>query len=159
MRGGIGEKPVYMEDIFYFTRQPIQLDELKAIIAGLGYETARFTAADAAIPIPPSGQDALRSFNVYWPPDPRVFWSWAPTDTLAVHGDAALLVLKQYGYATEYTISLRNEPWSIDPLRALLRQLLQTYGGWIGMDTETLEPTYGLETLDQLAFPLYGNSR
>ena len=157
MRRGIGEKPGSIEDIFYFTRQLVQLDELKAIIAGLGYETARFTAADAAIPIPPSGQDALRSFNVYWPPDPRVFWSWAPTDTLTVHVEAALPILKQYGYATEYTISLHNEPWSIDPLRDLLRQLLRDYGGWIGLDTETLEPTYHLETLDQLAFPLYGN--
>ena len=148
-----------MEEIFYFTRQPITLDELAAVIARLVYETARFTAADAGIPIRFGEQDSEAFLNVYWPPDPRVFWSWAPTDTLIVHSEAARPTLQQYGYATEYTISLRNEPWSIDPLRDLLRQLLQAYGGWIGSDTETLEPTYHLETLDQLAFPLYGNRR
>jgi hypothetical protein len=147
-------KTIPMEAIFYFTRQPITLDELEALIARLGYETARFTAADAGIPISPGGPDSNALLNVYWPPDPRVFWSWAPTDTSAVHGESAHPTLQQYGYASEYTISLRNEPWSIDPLRDLLRQLLQACGGWIGSDTATLEPTYRLETLDQLAFPL-----
>jgi hypothetical protein len=132
-----------VEDLFYFTRSAVRLQDLAALADGLGHRSEIF---------PGRAGDLL---NVYY--RERSFWQWIPIDVgsgdAAAFDDRSREVLAGYGPTSAFIIAHRVMSWPI--LKVYLKGILAKYGGWVGSDRDGWEPIYTVESIDHAPYPSY----
>lgn len=141
-----------MEDLFYFTKAEIVLDDIERAAESAGYRCSYNVD---------SGRDLKVYFGGYieaWardtPESPLVryiredCWVWSEWSDWASLEPADQLVVAEYSPASSFMISYHVG--SLPTLRGFLRRILETYGGWVG-DYDWSRP-YDLRNIDTLEF-------
>lgn len=138
-----------MEDIFYFSKAAIRLEDIAALAEACGYMCKYYTYS-------------VRYLNVYY--EDQGFWQWS--ELKESEGDfnaydhpqkekIAFFQLRsdspQGGPVSAFMISYR--PTSLSKLLGFLKLILRSYGGWVGCDDGNFKVTYGFENIENLQYP------
>lgn len=130
-----------MRDVFYFSKQPVNVSELASLARDIGRPTDVVETSDGqvlnirgrsdellhCIPIEPLGRD----FSSFETPQQERIRTLQP----------------QSGFIISYHVG------SAETLLALLKCLLERHGGWVGKDDNTFETVYDPETIHCLVEP------
>lgn len=129
-----------MEDLFYFSKTCITLDDIRLQAKKAGYRCTIFTNSD-------------RWLNVYY--NDHDFWQWSE-----FHEDKgdfdALEPLQQKKIAAFQPLSalvVSHHITSLPDLVVFLQHILKCYGGWVGCDDGIFQATYDHQTIEKLHYP------
>ncbi|MBI1929611.1 hypothetical protein HYR99_35860 [Candidatus Poribacteria bacterium] len=138
-----------MEDIFYFSKVPIKLEEIAAHAEACGYLCKYYTYS-------------VRYLNIYY--EDHGFWQWSELKESDGDFDSfdhpqrekmTQFQLRsespQGGPASAFLISYRVS--SLPKLLWFLKLILGRYGGWIGCDEGHFNVTSNFENIEKFRYP------
>lgn len=131
-------REVALRDVFYFTKSSVKMSDIASIAQEIGRGTEIIQTCDGqnlnvcgpsnellhCIPIEPLGRD----FSTFEIPQQDRISDLQP----------------QAGFIISYHLA------SSDTLLALLKRILERFGGWVGSDDNTFETIYDAESVDCL---------
>ena len=150
-----------MEDVFYFTKEAVSLDDIACMAkeTNYRYETIQASGVDTGqLRIYYGGQveswqrsDPSEALEVHMRED---YWYWEKWDdwldtTPEPEHKAKLL---EYSPTSAFIISYR--PGSLPILKRFLKLVLRRFGGWVG-DAEDWSNPYTLSNIDKLEYLLF----
>lgn len=129
-----------MEDLFYFTKANVGLDDIAQIATAAGCQVEQH---DTPSPM-------LRIYDT-----PRVVWEWSVLN--ADDGDFDSFETPQQEQLAVYqpvsAFQITFHVQTLPQLKGLLKQALNQYDGWVGCDDGTFETIFSLDTIGSLHLP------
>lgn len=133
-----------MNVVFYFARAVVTFQQLTQVASEFEYRSSQMDIG---------GVDSLR---IYYKLD-DAYWEWMPLredqgdfDSFEPANQARIVAYKP---ASVYIVLHRPLSWPT--LRTFLHRVLSEYAGWVGSDTQDLQPVFTVDNIETLPNPLY----
>jgi hypothetical protein len=145
-----------MEDLVYFARASVSLDDVARLARESGFRPEMTEASRNApeLRIFNGGKvdswhrpNAGAALEVFWRDDSWIWCDWQNWRAELIEEPDAEWKIAEYDPTTVFLISYR--PGSLPCLKGLLKSLLCYHGGWVADDEGS--PPFDVETIDNLA--------